>query len=103
MELFELDEKMLPGLLLGSIEQRLDLLNNEKVLKSLDIDAFNRILKTEGTTRESKYWRNEDDMYDAIKILQVLAYNRHKTIDSDKTADFVFDKLFELLVSHDLF
>lgn len=37
------------------------------------------------------------DRYEIVEILQVLAYNRHKTRDSEKTANMIFDKLFEII------
>ena len=98
MQIFQLDEKVIVCLLMGSKEHRLDLLSNEAVLKSFDIEFFKFLTARRVDKKEATFWKEEDfDRYEIIEILQVLAYNRHKTPDSEKTATMVFDKLFEII------
>jgi hypothetical protein len=102
MQTLELEKDVIVGLLLGSKEHRLKLLSNDKVLESLDIDFFRFMIAPTGDTKEGSFWDEKDySLYDVIEILQVLAYNRHKTKDSDRTADFVFDKLFEFICDYE--
>ena len=83
---------------MGSREHRLDLLSNEAVLKSFDIEFFKSLIERRIDKKQATFWKEEDfDRYKIIEILQVLAYNRHKTPDSEKTANMVFDKLFEII------
>ena len=98
VQILQLDEKVIVGLLMGSREHRLDLLSNEAVLKSFDIEFFKFLTARRVDKKAATFWKEEDfDRYEIIEILQVLAYNRHKTPDSKKTADMVFDKLFEII------
>jgi len=98
MQTLQLDEKVIVGLLMGVKEDRLDLLSNEAVLKSFDIDFFKFLTTKKVDKKELSFWKEEEfDRYEIVEILQVLAYNRHKTRDSEKTANMIFDKLFEII------
>lgn len=98
MQTLQLDEKVIVGLLMGVKEDRLDLLSNEAVLKSFDIDFFKFLTTKRVDKKELSFWKEEEfDRYEIVEILQVLAYNRHKTRDSEKTANMIFDKLFEII------
>ncbi|MDQ1244753.1 MAG: hypothetical protein QG565_1093 [Campylobacterota bacterium] len=98
MQTLQLDEKVIVGLLMGVKEDRLDLLSNETVLKSFDIDFFKFLTTKRVDKKELSFWKEEEfDRYEIVEILQVLAYNRHKTRDSEKTANMIFDKLFEII------
>lgn len=97
MQTVQLDEKDITGLIFGLREHRLKLMNNDAVIKSFDIDFFKSLID-KGNQKEEKFWDFDDiNLYEIIEMLQILAYNRHKTKDSEKTADFVFDFLFELI------
>ncbi len=74
------------------------MLSNEAVLKSFDIDFFKFLTTKRVDKKELSFWKEEEfDRYEIVEILQVLAYNRHKTRDSEKTANMIFDKLFEII------
>ena len=89
----ELDEEMLLHLVVGTVEDKLNILSKD-IIQQIDIAVIkkiyqNRLYEAIKTGNEAKI----------IMLLQSLAYNRHKSKYKDDIADFVFDKLFELICS----
>lgn len=86
-------DKDILGLLVGTVEERMNLLENEEFFSSLEMNDIKTIYQKE--LNRAKKERNIED--EVIYFLQVLAYNRHKSKHSEQIATFVFDKLFELI------
>lgn len=86
-----LDEKVVLGLICGTLEERIDFFSNQDVIKYLDIFTIKEIYQK----TIDKVEKHEDN-FEVLMLLQTLAYNRYKSKDKDELADFVFDKLFEL-------
>ena len=91
----EVNEKTLLGLLIGTVEERMDFLSNEDVIASLDISTIKKIY-------QHKIDEGDDDYLIIVTLLQGLAYNRHKSKYKDEIAIFVLDKLFELITTGEL-
>jgi len=91
----KLDEKMILGLTCGTLEERIDFFSNKDVIRNLDILTI-KIIYQKTIDRAEK----DDDYLDVVTLLQALAYNRYKSKYKDEIADFVFDKLFELIVAN---
>ena len=92
----ELDEKTLLGLLVGTVEERMNFFSNENVIASLDMLTIKKIYQYK--IDEVDY----DNYVRIITLLQGLAYNRHKSIYKDEIGTFVLDKLFELITTGDI-
>lgn len=60
MQTLQLDEKVIVGLLMGVKEDRLDLLSNEAVLKSFDIDFFKFLTTKKVDKKELSFWKEEE-------------------------------------------
>jgi hypothetical protein len=89
----ELDEEMLLCLVVGTVEDKLDILS-EDIIESIDISIIKRIYQN----RLDEAIKSSDESK-IIILLQALAYNRYKSKYKDEIADFVLDKLFELICS----
>ena len=87
----EVDEKTLLGLLVGTVEERMDFFSNENVIASLDMPTIKKIYQYKIDEV------NDNDYVLIITLLQGLAYNRHKSKYKDEIGTFVLDKLFELI------
>ncbi len=92
----ELEEKTLLGLLVGTVEERMDFFSNENVIASLDMSTIKKIY-------QYKIDEVDDNYVPIITLLQGLAYNRHKSKYKDEIGIFVLDKLFELITTGDLY
>lgn len=91
-----LDKKVLLGMECETLEERIDFFSNHDVIKNLDMLTIKTIYqKTIDRAEKSS------DYIDVITLLQTLAYNRHKSQDKDELVDFIFDKIFELIVEGD--
>lgn len=92
MNKVNIDAKDFLGLLVGTVEERMNFLVNDEVLSYLDIDDIKYIYQ-----KEVDFCKKEEEYLSLILMLQALAYNRHKSKYSDEIATFVFDKLFEIM------
>ena len=92
----EVEEKTLLGLLVGTVEERMDFFSNENVIASLDMSIIKKIY-------QYKIDEVDDNYLPIITLLQGLAYNRHKSKYKDEIGIFVLDKLFELIATGDLY
>jgi hypothetical protein len=93
----QLDEKIILSLICGTLEERIDFFSDKDVIRNLDILTI-KIIYQKTIDRAEK----DDDYLDVLTLLQALAYNRDKSKYKDEIADFVFDKLFELVTEGDL-
>ena len=98
MSIVNMDTKDILGLLLGTNEERMNCLSKEEVFSSLEITDIKYIYQKE-LDRLKKFTGDE---HEVIHMLQVLAYNRHKSEYSEEIATFVFDKLFEVIINDDI-
>jgi len=98
--MIKIDDKIVLGLMCGTLEERIDFLSNAEVFASLDIETIKEIYerKLDVSTKSN----NQDTSTEVITLLQVLAYNRKKSKYNDEIADFVFDKLFERIIADDI-
>ncbi len=95
MKKIEIELKDLLGLLVGTVEERMNCLSNEKVFSSLELEDIKQIYQKELYRLASKGEYEGEFIF----MLQTLAYNRHKSKFSDEIATFVFDKIFELMAN----
>lgn len=96
MSKVEIESKDLLGLLIGTIDERMNCLSKKEVFESLEMNDIKYIYE-----KEIDRLDKEDEIeYEIIFLLQTLAYNRGKSKYSDEIATFVLDKLFEQM-THD--
>lgn len=93
----ELDEKTVFGLVTGTLEGRINFFSNQNVIANLDIRIIKKLyqIKLDEAIEEDEY-------SELITLLQALAYNRYKSKQKEEIADFVLDKLFELVAEGEL-
>jgi len=92
----ELEEKTLLGLVVGTVEERMNFFSNKNVIASLDMSTIKKIY-------QYKIDEVDDNNYvTIITLLQGLAYNRHKSKYKDEIGTFVLDKLFELITTGEI-
>lgn len=92
MNKVNIDVKDFLGLLVGTVEERMNCLENGEVLSKLDINDIKYIYQ-----KEFDFCKKEEEYLSLILMLQTLAYNRHNSKYSDEIATFIFDKLFEIM------
>ncbi len=93
MNKVKINTKDFLGLLVGTAEERMNCLATDEIFSSLEISDIKYIYQEE-LDRVKKENELEEEV---IYMLQVLAYNRHKSKYSEEIATFVFDKLFEIM------
>ena len=91
----ELDERIVLGLTCGTLDERIDFFSNQDIINSLDIFTIKTIYQKIIDKAEKN-----DDYLEVITLLQALAYNRYKSKHKDEIVDFIFDKIFELIVEN---
>ncbi|RLA84619.1 MAG: hypothetical protein DRG78_00950 [Epsilonproteobacteria bacterium] len=93
MNKVKINTKDFLGLLVGTIEERMNCLATNEIFSSLEISDIKYIYQ-----KELDRYKKEDGIEnEIIYMLQVLAYNRHKSKYSEEIATFVLDKLFEMM------
>ena len=93
----ELSEKDIFQIMAGSMEDRVNLLISESVMKEIDLETIKKIVENEIKTVELMDRLYHDKLTEVIKLLQFIAYNRHKSKYSEEIATYVLDKLFEII------
>lgn len=99
----ELSEKDIFQIMAGSMEDRVNLLISESVMKEIDLETIKKIVENEiNRVVTTNTTIDDDKLTDFIKLLQFVAYNRYKSKHSEEIATYVLDKLFEI-ICHDFF
>ncbi|MCT7433508.1 MULTISPECIES: hypothetical protein [Aliarcobacter] len=93
----ELDEKDVFKIMVGSMEDRINLLISESVMKEIDLKTIKEIVENEIDRAKKNNEFDKDKVLELIKLFQFLAYNRTKSKYSEEIATYLFDKLFEII------
>jgi len=89
----KLNEKELIGLLSVGMKNKINALSNKDMLRQLSTENIAEIYESYLEEDQEDPDRNE-----AVLFLQTMAYQRHHVNDTEKLAEFIFDKLFEHIV-----
>ncbi len=93
----ELSEQDIFQIMAGSMEDRVNLLISESVMKEIDLKTIKKIVENEINKIDKTNRLDDGKLIELIKLLQFVAYNRYKSQYSEEIATYVLDKLFEII------
>ncbi|MGE4382456.1 MAG: hypothetical protein AB7D41_04575 [Arcobacter sp.] len=93
----ELDEQDVFKIMVGSMEDRINFLISETVMREVNLNTIKEIVENEIARAEKNNAFDNDKVLEVIKLFQFLAYNRSKSKYSEEIATYLFDKLFEII------
>jgi hypothetical protein len=93
----QLNENDLFKIMLGSTQDRVDLLLCESMMEKLDLKTIKNIVEYHIKQAKKNGSFDNDKLTEVLMVIQVIAYNRHKCQESEKLATYLFDKLFEII------
>ena len=96
----KLEESEIFKIMVGSMEDRTNLLISESVMQTIDVSTIKSIVETEIERAKENGQFDDDKLTDVIKLLQMVAYNCNISKDSEQITTYIFDKLFEI-ICHD--